>query len=212
MNTGGALARVIRSGADLRTAAEERCELCAAPVPQGHRHLYDGERQEVLCACRPCSLLFVRDGTSGAHYRLIPERRLRLPPLDTAPLGVPVGLAFFVPHADGTVVAHYPGPAGAVHGQVAAAAWREVATGCPLVGSVAPDVEALLMNTARGAGHHWIVPVDDCFRLVALVRREWRGLSGGTRVWPAVERFFTDLADSTEGSTTWEASGSEDRP
>ncbi|MFI2435961.1 DUF5947 family protein [Streptomyces sp. NPDC018693] len=197
---GGPLARVIRSGTDRRTAAEERCDLCAAPVPGEHRHLYDGERQEVLCACRPCSLLFARGEASEGHYRLIPERRLRLPPLDTAPLGVPVGLAFFVPHPDGTVVAHCPGPAGAVRWQVEAAAWRTVAAGCPLVESVAPDVEALLTNTARGARHHWIVPVDDCFRLVALVRREWRGLSGGTCVWPAVEAFLADLTP-TSGST-----------
>ncbi|MBN0042827.1 hypothetical protein JS756_01595 [Streptomyces actuosus] len=209
MTGGGALARVIRSTADRRAADEERCDLCAAPVAGEHRHVYDGERQEVLCACRPCALLFVRDEASEGHYRLVPERRLRLPPLDTAPLGVPVGLAFFVPHPDGTVTAHYPGPAGAVRWQVEASAWREVAAGCPLVESVTPDVEALLMNTARDARHHWIVPVDDCFRLVALVRREWRGLSGGTRVWPAVDGFFADLTST--GSTPWEPSGSDTR-
>jgi hypothetical protein len=37
------------------------------------------------------------------------------------------------------------------------------------------------------------VPIDDCYRLVALIRQEWRGLSGGTTVWPAVDRFFTEL-------------------
>ncbi|WP_225834452.1 DUF5947 family protein [Streptomyces sp. NK08204] len=199
MTTGGALARVVRSATDRRTAARESCDLCAAPVSDGHRHLYDGERQEVLCACRPCALLFVRDEAGAGHYRLIPERHLELPPVDTAPLGVPVGLAFFVPRADGTVVAHYPGPAGAVRWDVEAAAWREVVAGCALVGNVAPDVEALLVNTARGACRHWIVPVDVCFRLVALVRHEWRGLSGGARVWPAVERFFADLTNT--GST-----------
>jgi hypothetical protein len=60
---------------------------------------------------------------------------------------------------------------------------------------MAPEVEALLVNTVRGMDHHWIVPVEDCFRMVALVRREWRGLAGGGRVWPAVERFFTELTE-----------------
>lgn len=193
MNDQGALARLVRAGPAPRTAAEERCDLCAAEVPDDHRHVYDEQRQDVLCACRPCSLLFVRGEASEGHYRLIPERRLRLPPVDTALLGVPVGLAFFVPHDDGTVVAHFPGPAGAVHAEVDRAAWRQVAAGCALVESVAPEVEALLVNTARGARQHWIVPLDDCFRLVALVRREWRGMSGGTRVWPAVDRFFAEL-------------------
>ncbi|MFR9796520.1 DUF5947 family protein [Streptomyces sp. MS06] len=199
MSAGGALARVIRSGAAGRSAAEERCDMCAEPVPPEHRHLYDSPQQQVLCACRACSLLFVREEAGDHRYRLIPERRVRLPPVDTEALGVPVGLAFFVPHPDGTVVAHYPGPAGAVRWQVDPAAWRETVSGCPLVEGVAPEVEALLVNTAREARHHWIVPVDDCFRLVALVRSEWRGLSGGTRVWPAVEHFFAELAATPSG-------------
>ncbi|MCK7622397.1 DUF5947 family protein [Streptomyces sp. RS10V-4] len=193
MTAGSPLARLIRAAAGDRAAAGERCDLCAADVPDDHRHLYDGERDEVLCACRPCSLLFVRGAASEGHYRLIPQRRIRLPPLDTEPLGVPVGLAFFVPRTDGTVVAHYPSPAGPAQWEVDAAAWQRVATACPRLTTVAPDVEALLVNTARALRHHWIVPIDDCLRLVALVRQEWRGLSGGARVWPAIEGFFADL-------------------
>ncbi len=194
MTTGGALARLVRSSAGHRSAAEERCDLCGAPAPDGHRHLYDETRHEVLCACRACSLLFVRGEASDGHYRLIPERRIPLAPVDTEPLGVPVGLAFFVPRTDGTAVAHYPSPAGATRWEVDAAAWRKVVAACPELESLAPDVEALLVNTARGMRQHWIVPVDDCFRMVAVVRREWRGLSGGARIWPAIEGFFADLA------------------
>jgi hypothetical protein len=57
-------------------------------------------------------------------------------------------------------------------------------------------VEALLVNTARGAAECWIVPIDDCYRLVALLRREWRGLSGGSRVWEEVRTFFAGLRES----------------
>ncbi len=202
MTTAGALARLVGSAAGGRSAAEERCDLCGAPVPDGHRHLYDGQREEVLCACRPCSLLFVRGEASEGHHRLIPQRRVRLSPVDTEPLGVPVGLAFFVPRADGAVVAHYPSPAGPTRWEVDAAAWQKVVAGCPELETVAPDIEALLVNTAREQQHHWIVPVDECFRMVAVVRREWRGLSGGARVWPAVERFFADLTTTTTTTTT----------
>jgi len=31
---------------------------------------------------------------------------------------------------------------------------------------------------------------------VALIRREWRGLSGGSTVWPAVEGFFAGLRET----------------
>lgn len=58
---------------------------------------------------------------------------------------------------------------------------------------MAPGVQALLVNTAPGARERWVVPVDDCYRLMALVRREWTGLLGGSTVWPAIARFFADL-------------------
>jgi hypothetical protein len=79
--------------------------------------------------------------------------------------------------------------------EVDAEAWQRLAAECPRLASMEPDVEALLVNTVHGNDHHWIVPVDDCYRMVAVVRREWRGLSGGGRIWPAVDRFFEDLTE-----------------
>ncbi|MEU6508408.1 DUF5947 family protein [Streptomyces sp. NPDC046942] len=194
MTMDGALARVIRSAADRAAAAEaERCDLCAAAVADGHPHLYDTGAAAVRCVCAPCSVLF--PGDAAGRYRLVPRRRVRLPSVDTAVLGVPVGLVFFVPHEDGTVSAEGPSPAGVMRWEVDTAAWQRLSAGCPPLASVAPEVEALLVNTVRGLDEHWIVPVDDCYRMVALVRREWRGLSGGGRVWPAVERFFAELTE-----------------
>ncbi|MGV9455238.1 DUF5947 family protein [Streptomyces sp. NPDC003635] len=196
MTTDGALARLIRSSADRTATAEaERCDLCAAPVPDEHAHLYDTSEEQPVCACGACSVLFADDGAGEGRYRLVPRRRIRLPKVDTEVLGVPVGLVFFVPRADGTVTAEGPSPAGAMRWEVDAAAWRRLARDRPELASLEPDVEALLVNTVHGLDHHWIVPVDDCFRMVAVVRREWRGLSGGGRVWPAVERFFEDLTE-----------------
>jgi hypothetical protein len=196
VTTDGALARLIRSSADrTAAAAAEACDLCAAPVPDGHPHLYDTGQDEVRCVCGPCSVLFAQGGAGGGQCRLVPRRRIRLPRVDTAVLGVPVGLVFFVPRADGAVTAQGPSPAGAMRWEVDAAAWQRLAGTCPQLASVEPEVEALLVNTVHGLDHHWIVPIDDCYRMVALVRREWRGLSGGGRVWPAVERFFEDLTE-----------------
>lgn len=196
MTTEGALARLIRSSADGTTAAEaEACDLCAAPVPDEHPHLYDAGQDEVRCVCVPCSVLFAQGGAGGGQSRLVPRRRVRLSRVDTAVLGVPVGLVFFVPRADGTVTAQGPSPAGAMRWEVDAAAWQRLAETCPQLASVEPEVEALLVNTVHGLDHHWIVPIDDCYRMVAVVRREWRGLSGGGQVWPAVERYFEDLTE-----------------
>ncbi|MFF8731897.1 DUF5947 family protein [Streptomyces sp. NPDC015171] len=196
MTMDGALARVIRTAAERKATAEaERCELCAARVPDDHPHLYDTGDAEVRCVCRPCSVLFPGDGAGQGRYLTVPRRRVRLPAVDTGLLGVPVGLVFFVPRADGTVTAEGPSPAGAMRWEVDPAGWRRLAAECPQLASVAPDVEALLVNSVRGHEEHWIVPVDDCYRMVAVVRREWRGLAGGGRVWPAVERFFAELTE-----------------
>ena len=106
-----------------------------------------------------------------------------------------MGLAFFVMGGNGTVIAHYPSPAGATQWEVDPQAWASVVDHCPTLRTLQPDVEALLVNTARGQQHHWLVPIDDCFRLVAVVRQEWKGLSGGSRVWPEIERFFAELKE-----------------
>ena len=49
-------------------------------------------------------------------------------------------------------------------------AWRELEAANPVLATLEPDVEALLVNRARGARRHWIVPIDDCYALVGLIR------------------------------------------
>jgi hypothetical protein len=193
--TTGALERVVRRSAR-RGPAAERCDLCAREIGDRHRHVLDESREELLCACQACALLFEREAAGRDHYRLVPQRRVRLSDVPAKELGVPVGLAFFIAKPDGRVIAHYPSPAGATQWDVDAQSWARVAESCPALRGMLPGVEALLVNFARGADEQWLVPVDDCHRLVAVVRREWKGLSGGSAVWPRIEEFFADLASS----------------
>jgi hypothetical protein len=164
-------------------------------VPEQHQHLLDTDSGELMCACRPCALLFDRDAAGGGHYRQVPWRRRRVRPVATEPLGVPVGLAFFVVRGDGVALAHYPSPAGPTQWEVDAQAWQRLVETAPELRELRTDVEALLVDTARGRGDYWLVPIDDCFRLVAVVRRSWRGLSGGGAVWTAIDQFFDDLVE-----------------
>ena len=39
-------------------AAQEHCELCSEPIPPEHRHLLEVSTREIMCVCRPCSILF----------------------------------------------------------------------------------------------------------------------------------------------------------
>ena len=187
-----------RARAD-RTEAQEKCDLCGEPIPAEHRHLLDLSSREVMCTCQPCRILFDRQAAGGGHFRLIPERRLRLsefelPDAAWEELRIPVDMAFFF-HSTAAqrMVAFYPGPMGATESLLELEAWKSLARANPLLGSLEPDVEALLVNRARGARDQWIVPIDDCYQLVGLIRLRWRGLTGGKEVWEEIGHFFAAL-------------------
>lgn len=189
-------------------AAAERCDLCAEPVPPGHRHMLDVQQSAVLCTCGPCGLLFGQSAAGGRHYRLLPERRkaladFRIDGMLWARLGVPVGLAFFVRDgATGEVAVGYPSPLGVTRSAVGPEVWDELTGGYPELAALAHDVEALLVHRSDGADEHWIVPLDDCYRLAALVRTHWRGLSGGPEVREHIDAFFAGLAGHSAPSRT----------
>lgn len=178
---------------------EQACELCAEPLADVHRHLLELPARELRCACRACQVLFDHGAAGGGHYRLVPERRLRLSGFDLdrpawARLGAPVRTVFLVQHSDGPPTLYYPSPAGAVRAAVAPSVWEQLCRSDPALDRARPepDVEALLADRDHGA---WIVPVDDCYALVGTVRAHWRGLSGGQDVRDHITRFFTDLRE-----------------
>lgn len=178
---------------------QEQCELCSAPLPGEHRHLVDLQSRRLLCACRACSLLFDRRAAGGGHYRLVPDRRLRLDDfaLDEVTweqLRIPVEMAFFFySSAAERVMAFYPSPMGATESRLELTAWLDIARANPVLETMEEDVEALLISRAGEQRGHWLVPIDDCYRLVAVIRTRWRGFSGGKEVWLEIERFFADL-------------------
>jgi hypothetical protein len=184
----------------------EHCDLCGEAIAPEHRHLMDLESREIKCACRACTLLFDRRAAGGGHFRLVPDRRLHIEDFDMddvrwADLRIPVDMAFFFHRSDaGRVVAYYPSPAGPTESLLELDAWEEIERANPIVGSLEPDVEALLVNRSRGAREHFVVPIDDCYRLVGLLRANWRGLTGGSEVGERIEGFFEELASRATAS------------
>jgi len=178
----------------------ERCELCGELVPPEHRHMIDVKNRQLMCCCRACSLLFDGNAGGGGHFKLVPDRRLALADFDLddvrwADLRIPVDMAFFFRHSgEDRVVAFYPGPAGATESLLELDAWQELERANPVLRTMEADVEALLVNRARGAREHYLVPIEDPYRLVALIRTRWRGLTGGGEVWEEIEAFFARLA------------------
>ena len=193
------LRQVVRRSAVEQEATLERCELCGDPIPPEHRHLLDLRNRELMCACQACKILFDSGAAGGGHYRLVPERRLHFPQfvLDDvawADLRIPVDMAFFFHNtAEGRVVAYYPSPAGPTESLLELDAWEQIEQANPRLRELEADVEALLVNRSRGARQYFLVPIEDCYALVGLIRTRWRGLTGGSEVWEEIERFFGSL-------------------
>jgi hypothetical protein len=152
-----------------------------------------------MCSCRGCSILFDSRAASEGRYRIIPDRRLFLEDFEMSDaqwesLRIPVDMAFFFHSAPAErVVAFYPSPMGPTESLLKLSAWEELERVNPVLKGMEQDVEALLVNRARGAREHFLVPMDKCYGLVGLIRMHWRGFSGGKEVWEEIEQFFGEL-------------------
>lgn len=203
MNPGGAtstfavLRQFVRKN---RTA--ERCELCGSDLAPDHRHLIEPRARKLVCACGACSILFTSQG--AAKYKRVPQRirflrEFQLTDSQWNSLLIPINVAFFFTSSlQERVVALYPSPAGAPESQLPLDTWSQLIEENPVLRDMETDVEALLVNRlgpSRGylSAEYYVVPIDECYRLVGLIRTHWRGLSGGTEVWDELQQFFAGL-------------------
>jgi len=197
----GALRQFTRSR---RSSSEplEHCELCSAGLAHEHPHLVELTTRSIICACDACALLF--DNAAVGKYKRVSRRALRLAELEMTDaqwdgLLIPINMAFFFRSSlEHRVVALYPSPAGAVESLLPMEAWREIEESHKALLQLKPDIEALLVNRVGHAqglsqAEYYIAPIDDCYRLVGVIRMHWKGLSGGTEVWTEIGRFFSEL-------------------
>lgn len=174
----------------------ERCELCGAELGPEHQHLLDTKLRQVACSCDACAILFC--GQQGAKFLRIPRRIARLEgfsftDLQWESMMLPINLAFFLRQPGGETAAMYPSPAGAMESLIALPTWNELFGENQALSRIEPEVEALMVNRIGNEAMYFIVPIDACYRLIGLIRTQWRGLSGGGEVWQAIADFFSDL-------------------
>jgi hypothetical protein len=185
------LRRFARSRAEI-----ERCELCSDGLGTEHSHLLNRQSRKIVCSCEACAILFC--GQENTKFRRIPRRIIQLgsftfDALSWEALMLPINLAFFLREPNGKTSVLYPSPAGATSSLLDLTAWDTLFSGETILATLEPEVEALLVNRMGRQAIHFVVPIDECYRLVGLIRTRWHGLSGGTELWQAVTDFFSSL-------------------
>jgi hypothetical protein len=155
-------------------------------------HLVD---RRIVCTCEACWALHSGD----PEYRLTGKRTVWLDEFDCgaetwAALQIPIGLAFFMRSTvTATVVAFYPSPAGATESELTMEAWDDLVARNPVLEQLEADAEALVVNRLSDPAQYVILPIDQCYGLVGLIKSRWEGISGGDVLDTAVPEFFEAL-------------------
>ena len=184
-----------RTGGAPPPGAQERCDLCNTTLPDDHRHMLHLVDRRIVCTCEACWALHSGD----AEYRPSGMRTLWLegfqcPDEIWAAFRIPIGLAFFMRSSvTESIVAFYPSPAGATESELTLESWEALVAANSLLEGLESDAEALVVNRLADPAQYAIVPIDQCYALVGLIKSRWEGISGGSAIEQAVPEFFAAL-------------------
>lgn len=182
----------------------ENCAFCNAGLYADHRHLVDMTSMKFICTCEMCIILKVGAG----KYKTLPNRffnltGMKMPDDLWSDFRIPVNMAFFVLKAgEEGAVAYYPAPTGATESKLKMEPWQKLTELNPRLQTMTLDLEALLVNRLGDENQYFIVPIDNCYRLIGMIRKAWKGIFGGSEVNNIINKFFAELKEkSTECPT-----------
>ena len=167
--------------------------MCATPLAPRHAHVLERRTGALRCACVTCERVMVAPGTPWAPVRRRWNRidDFRLTDDQWRAFGLPIDLAFFFTRrGTGHVVVRYPSVAGTVECGLPLSAWNDVVAANAVLQMLEADGEALLVNRLGTRRDYFIASIDECYRLVGLIRQHWRGFDGGPTAWAAIHGFF----------------------
>jgi uncharacterized protein DUF5947 len=190
------------SGGGPSGGPQERCDLCNTTLPDDHRHMLHLVDRRIVCTCEACWALHSGD----AEYRPTGKRTLWLDGFQCtdevwAGFQIPIGLAFFMRSTvTESVVAFYPSPAGATESELTLEAWEPLVHANPALEELEPDAEALVVNRLTEPAQYVVLPIDQCYALVGLIKSRWEGISGGGAIEEAVPQFFAAIRARSAGA------------
>jgi len=170
----------------------EKCEICGQGISEDHRHLLELGERRILCSCEPC--IAMRSGMENycpVGTRFVWLEEFDMPDELWAAFQLPIGLAFFFRSTGvDAVVALYPSPAGATESELHLESWEKLQALNPILDNLEADAEAFVVNRMDDEPQYAIVPIDECYRLVGLIKSTWEGISGGSAIENSVPKFF----------------------
>jgi hypothetical protein len=193
---------VLRRFVRRRSEFVERCDMCSLELAPAHAHLVEPATRKIVCACQACAILF--SGSAETRYRRVPDTVRSLADFQMTDsqwdaLMIPINMAFFFKSSvSDRIGVLYPSPAGATESLLDLESWEEIVERNPRLREMQRDTEALLVNRVGQAADYFIVPIDECYRLVGLIRMKWKGLAGGSEVWVSINNFFASLRERSE--------------
>jgi hypothetical protein len=176
-------------------AQTAHCELCPLSIGEDHRHLLHLDERRIVCVCETCWSMRSGDPEyrpTGVRFLLLDDFAMSHEVWSA--FQIPIGLAFLLRSGvTGTVIALYPSPAGATESELELTAWDTLARANPVLDGLEPDAEALIVDRTGDPPRYAIVPIDQCYRLVGLIKSRWEGITGGRAVDAVVAEFFDEL-------------------
>jgi len=175
--------------------------MCSLGLRPDHPHVMELAQRKLHCTCDACAILF---SGPGVKFKRVPRRVRSFPDFNLSDaewngLMVPINMVFFFKSSlENRVIVLYPSPAGATESLLLLESWNDIVARNPILDEMESDVEGLLVNRlgySRGysAAEYYLLPIDECYKLVGLIRMHWKGLSGGAEVWQKLGEFFTSL-------------------
>jgi hypothetical protein len=185
----------------VREPSTAHCELCPVGIGDDHRHLLHLDERRIICVCETCWSM--RSGDPEFRppgVRTVWLEDFVMSDAMWAEFQIPIGLAFLLRSTvTGGVVALYPSPAGATESELELDAWAAVCAANPVLEGLQPDAEALIVNRTTSEHQYAIVPVDQCYRMVGLIKSRWEGITGGRGVDDAIAEFFAGVHERALG-------------
>jgi len=172
----------------------KHCDVCGLPAESHTSYLVHPASRRLILCCDNCSRNLLAGGSR--KYRPVPSRVECLPEFSMTDaqwnsLNLPIHLAFFYYSTpDRGVWLVYPDSSGPNETRLPPAKWEELAAANGILRQFQPDVEGLLINRVGRIRRYFRAPIDECFKLTAIVRDNWTGVTGGVDLWRKIEWCF----------------------